>query len=708
MFWNHSAYNRKLQLPLLFVFVKTPSTTALRFLLAADGLKHGNILPPRSTRLCLLWKLLNVSYPSAHVFFVRHFFHKRGTEFEEAAGTECEDVLEALSVGSSSKLGSRQEIDEHACSSPKQMENHSCRRSHKLVSPPSRPKEEEEEPTVPLDAPSSKSRQRKPTLKQQQNELDKSNKMAAAKKKAFVAALRAQQAGEEAAGFARLPDPMAVHDNGGDGPESEEEYLPEHDNSAFSSYTVAPPYKTSVRNGHTLVHRVPPEKENDSSEASTQSASAVPRARPLVRRVTGHAVHSTPLMDQATTGLREPDQDRMTPRRLDRPPAPGPRPYTPHVQEHFSRRLGTYYSRPLNSHCRVPDADVSDDEFGSGHSAGVHFAEPRHLSYPDAHPEFEDVSTFAVAAEELERSRSPPPKTLGMRKSPPPSPGPSTTVVVKKAKVENSGSRGRVCARDLDAMSKNCIAGAIAGYRAWNSTQQPYPSTLEDRDKAGELWRVVCTDKGVRIEFDEDILKLITARGAQNRGQLKTIARPIVQSLFGLNTEINERETRAWVEDLLDRGAFLYKDPKARTGLFLPPVLQIIMNKTWWKNKNDEGVVRPEFSDGGRGVPLVTIALVFTVVENCLDEWVTGQHIDVPFSVAAYQSKFEVHLKALLDFEESTRDANIVLRLRKHLLANARKHAKVDDPSRVQGSQLGALDFEAAKKEWEMMVLLDD
>ena len=67
------------------------------------------------------------------------------------------------------------------------------------------------------------------------------------------------------------------------------------------------------------------------------------------------------------------------------------------------------------------------------------------------------------------------------------------------------------------------------------------------------------------------------------------------------------------------------------------------------------------------------MANVFQVqIENNLDEWVTGKHISIAFSQMAYEQKYLMHLKCLRDFDERTKDSNIVPRIRKHLLKMAR------------------------------------
>ena len=50
----------------------------------------------------------------------------------------------------------------------------------------------------------------------------------------------------------------------------------------------------------------------------------------------------------------------------------------------------------------------------------------------------------------------------------------------------------------------------------------------------------------------------------------------------------------------------------------------------------------------------------------------TGEHVDVPFTAAAYKEKYRTHLKRIKDFETKTREANIIPRLLRHMLKAAR------------------------------------
>ncbi|KAG6806709.1 hypothetical protein H0H92_010303 [Tricholoma furcatifolium] len=182
---------------------------------------------------------------------------------------------------------------------------------------------------------------------------------------------------------------------------------------------------------------------------------------------------------------------------------------------------------------------------------------------------------------------------------------------------------------------------------------------------------------------------------------MKTVARLVVPALFGIG-DGSKRETRDRVEDLIDWNTFYYKDGENCTGFLLHPIFQEILNKTWFKSKTDEGPTHVEFLAGG--IPLITIALIATIVECCLDEWVSGERADVPFTAAQYKTKFEAHFKIIVTFEAKTRKANIIPRLRQHMLKKARKHARVEVPGVTKRVlKLEDTNVEAAKKEWENM-----
>jgi uncharacterized protein DUF6532 len=47
--------------------------------------------------------------------------------------------------------------------------------------------------------------------------------------------------------------------------------------------------------------------------------------------------------------------------------------------------------------------------------------------------------------------------------------------------------------------------------------------------------------------------------------------------------------------------------------MYMAPLIQTIINNVWFRDEKDDGVVHPEFSNGGK-LSLVTLAFVLTVV----------------------------------------------------------------------------------------------
>jgi len=50
--------------------------------------------------------------------------------------------------------------------------------------------------------------------------------------------------------------------------------------------------------------------------------------------------------------------------------------------------------------------------------------------------------------------------------------------------------------------------------------------------------------------------------------------------------------------------------------MYMAPLIQNVINNAWFRDAKDDGVIHPEFSDGGK-LSLVTLAFVLTVVRPC-------------------------------------------------------------------------------------------
>ncbi|KAF8960234.1 hypothetical protein BDZ97DRAFT_1905964 [Flammula alnicola] len=434
-------------------------------------------------------------------------------------------------------------------------------------------------------APSKSGRQRTLTNKQQQLLTQQKEKDEAAKQRAITDAVRSEQRIEEINGFHKRKLPELSPDEEDLGPESEDDdNEPVSSHTAFSSVTIPPIIKTAVRNGRTLVYRIPNMDREICSEPQSQTPRILAPAtsKTLVRRAAGdNSSTAYPSMPTKHAG-----------------------PYTPQVQAEYGRGDGSFYS---------------------------------------SHP---------------------------------------------------NGSRGRIRTGDFDDLTRSIIEETISIYRAQIGAVEPFPERADDRDTVKQAWVEVCTGRNLRVELEEDIFKFIVCRASQARGYAKTTSRPYFISAYKIDSHGSKREIRD-------------SDPVSKTGIFRAPLIQTLINKIWFKNKEDDGAIHPEFSEDGM-LSMATIAFVQTVIENNLDEWVTGEHVDVPFTATAYKAKYRAHLNHIMDFEKKTREADIIPRLLTHMLKAARKHAKVSGEGAAQTSNISDGEIEAAKLEWADLVLSDD
>ncbi|EPQ50053.1 hypothetical protein GLOTRDRAFT_28932, partial [Gloeophyllum trabeum ATCC 11539] len=235
------------------------------------------------------------------------------------------------------------------------------------------------------------------------------------------------------------------------------------------------------------------------------------------------------------------------------------------------------------------------------------------------------------------------------------------------------GSRGRFRVKDFTSLIRKVLLDAIGHYRTRVSTEYAYPVNAEDEQWAVEAWARACRDAGVDIPIEDAFVRMITARASHVRGELKTKARGLVELAYGLQVPSSQDErlkNRNKVRDLLTRLAFTYADYERRSGIYENEIIQRLINVTWFANPKDEGIQYQRYF--GKCMPIPTIALVLTVIENVLDEWRTGEREDIQFTAKLYQAKYDRHLYELERFHDKMKRYRIIPSIQTDLLNQAR------------------------------------
>jgi hypothetical protein len=98
---------------------------------------------------------------------------------------------------------------------------------------------------------------------------------------------------------------------------------------------------------------------------------------------------------------------------------------------------------------------------------------------------------------------------LGVRKSPPPRADAETTTTIKSLRTGTSGSRNCIRLADFNDFSRDLLEDAISYYRASIFTKNAFPERLEDRGEATTAFLKACQDRKVKVELEEDHLKIV-------------------------------------------------------------------------------------------------------------------------------------------------------------------------------------------------------
>ncbi|KAF9562391.1 hypothetical protein CPC08DRAFT_381138 [Agrocybe pediades] len=279
---------------------------------------------------------------------------------------------------------------------------------------------------------------------------------------------------------------------------------------------------------------------------------------------------------------------------------------------------------------------------------------------------------------------------------------------LREVKVSKSTTTSRPKASDYDDTIKEAILQAIEEYRCQISAVFPFPDHPTETQLARKAWKGACSELGSNITLTPAVAKLITTRGSHTRGELKTKARPIVETFYKFESGHNKKtiaKNRELAESLKDEMGYAYEvhhaDPAQRKGLYRNPLIQKIVNAMWFRNRQDIGVTYDSFFSPFRHE---TIALVLTVIECCIDEWVTGIRTDCAFTSSVYRTVYEDHIKCIRDFiaftEEKPASRGLVPNICEKLYNRGRFHAGAQPVSKAAARLIPNSAFAAAVEEY--------
>ncbi|KIM62578.1 hypothetical protein SCLCIDRAFT_1175667, partial [Scleroderma citrinum Foug A] len=219
-------------------------------------------------------------------------------------------------------------------------------------------------------------------------------------------------------------------------------------------------------------------------------------------------------------------------------------------------------------------------------------------------------------------------------------------------------------AKDYDDVTQEFVIAAIGDYWACLCAESPMPDHTQESTLLNASWAKALQTTSVNLVWTPQLAKLITSRGLQVHGKLKTKLHPLVEIIFNFHssqTKLAIKKNRALVEELKEGANFAFKHRALvqdnRRGFLKAPIIQKIVNTMWFANKNDEGI---KYQTWFKPFPLPTLALILTAIECCIDEWTTGMWMDIAFMVHDYRGVYDSHLKCLQDFDEATKEFGVL------------------------------------------------
>jgi hypothetical protein len=103
-------------------------------------------------------------------------------------------------------------------------------------------------------------------------------------------------------------------------------------------------------------------------------------------------------------------------------------------------------------------------------------------------------------------------RSHGIRKNPPSSPSPESTIVTKRPRQFSTGSRQRVRGRDFDELTQKVLDAAIKEYRVIVCTKDAFPEADVNRKLSALVWVNACAALKVQIQPNEDLMRLVSAK----------------------------------------------------------------------------------------------------------------------------------------------------------------------------------------------------
>ncbi|KAI0285686.1 hypothetical protein BC826DRAFT_960019 [Russula brevipes] len=266
--------------------------------------------------------------------------------------------------------------------------------------------------------------------------------------------------------------------------------------------------------------------------------------------------------------------------------------------------------------------------------------------------------------------------------------------MLENIRVSGRASDNALFSRQSGLSEPDTIAYAMSVarrlYRCKLICEDAFPSPSTKGVWLAWAWNEACVRAGVNPSVfplqDEELADTSMALlSDMNTGMKHT-----VESLYGFDTSrapdsISHNASHA--QALLTSMSFIYREPNFGGKPCHPyrhPIIQRAINALWFQNTDSDGIIFYEYF---APIPIQAIALVLTVIECCIDEWVDGTWKNSCWNDERYKTVYRSHVESLTDLRDynSPQSLDLLEQMQRELLQNARAHAGAP-PDPVTGS----------------------
>ncbi|KAJ7598183.1 hypothetical protein C8J56DRAFT_912875 [Mycena floridula] len=138
---------------------------------------------------------------------------------------------------------------------------------------------------------------------------------------------------------------------------------------------------------------------------------------------------------------------------------------------------------------------------------------------------------------------------------------------------------------------------------------------------------------------DATVSNLIQRQGRLALEQWKNELRSLVVERYHLDAHANQEAQSAVITNLLKDCAFLNEDGEEFRASIVKAAFEILDKRLHLESKPNKVYKLPKMT------PCQSIAFVATALECCLDEWKSGQRVDLALKAESYKGRYEEHHK---------------------------------------------------------------